>query len=208
MYTWRQLTPAQRDKMLRYRTQHHWPWHAPPHLDMQIALFHITAANFEHQSIIGKNVRRMGDFENELMNALAASDDKCLGWCVLPNHYHFLAEVTDLKQTIKNVGQLHGRTSRTWNLEDDRIGRQCWYRCADRAIRSERHMWAVMNYIHHNPVRHGYVEKWQDWPFSSAAMFIESVGRERTAVIWRDYPVLNFGKGWDDFEVPKSEVPV
>jgi putative transposase len=61
-------------------------------------------------------------------------------------------------------------------------------------------MWAAMNYVHHNPVKHGYVKKWQDWPFSSAAAFLENVGRERAAAVWRDYPILDFGQGWDDFE--------
>ena len=41
------------------------------------------------------------------------------------------------------------------------------------------------------------VEKWQDWIWSSAAAFVESVGRERAAKIWRDYPILDYGKRWD-----------
>jgi putative transposase len=51
------------------------------------------------------------------------------------------------------------------------------------------------------PVKHGYLKRWQDWPFSGAAAFLEGVGRERAAAVWRDYPILDFGKGWDDFEV-------
>lgn len=171
---------------------------------MQNALFHVTAANFEHRSIIGKSIHRMGEFEKELMTTLAASGDHCVAWCVLPNHYHFLAAITNLTRTVRCLGQLHGRTSKKWNLEDNCTGRQCWYRCADRAIRSERHMWAVTNYIHHNAVKHAYARRWQDWPFSSAAGFLESVGRERAAAIWRDYPILDLGKGWDDFEVSKE----
>jgi REP element-mobilizing transposase RayT len=104
---------------------------------MQNVVFHPTAANFEHRAIIGKSVRRMGEFEYDLMMALAASNDRCMAWCVLPNHYHLLAVVTDLNRTVKCLGQLYGQTSRRWNLEDNRTGRQCWYRCADRAIRSE-----------------------------------------------------------------------
>jgi len=65
-------------------------------------------------------------------------------------------------------------------------------------------MWVVTNYIHHNPIKQGYVKKWQDWPFSSAAAFLENVGRERAAAVWRDYPILDLGKGWDDFEVSKE----
>jgi len=54
-----------------------------------------------------------------------------------------------------------------------------------------------MNYIHHNPVHHGYVEKWQDWPWSSAAAFLDNAGPERALQLWRKYPILDYGKKWD-----------
>ncbi len=65
-------------------------------------------------------------------------------------------------------------------------------------MRSERHFWATLNYVHNNPVRHGYVERCQDWPFSSAREFLEQMGRKEAERIWREYPVLNYGEGWDD----------
>lgn len=65
-------------------------------------------------------------------------------------------------------------------------------------MKSERHVWATLNYIHNNPVKHGYVERWQDWPFSGAKQFIEKYGREKTLEIWREYPVLDYGTGRDD----------
>jgi putative transposase len=55
-----------------------------------------------------------------------------------------------------------------------------------------------MNYIHHNPVKHGYVRRWEAWPFSSAAEFIEKEGRERALELWTKHPVGETGKGWDD----------
>jgi putative transposase len=64
-------------------------------------------------------------------------------------------------------------------------------------MRSERHYFATLNYIHNNPVKHGYVQKWQDWPFSSAREYLEKVGFEMASTIWKEYPVLDFGKGWD-----------
>jgi putative transposase len=54
-----------------------------------------------------------------------------------------------------------------------------------------------VNYIHNNPVRHGYVEKWQDWPWSSAMEFLDSMGRDEAMRIWKEYPIRNFGKKWD-----------
>ena len=64
-------------------------------------------------------------------------------------------------------------------------------------MRSDRHFFASLNYVHHNPVHHGYVEKWLDWPWSSAAEFINQNGREEAAKLWRDYPLLDYGKKWD-----------
>jgi len=67
----------------------------------------------------------------------------------------------------------------------------------DRGVKSHGHFWASVNYIHHNPVRHGYTQKWSDWPWSSAARYIERVGPETAAKIWREYPILDYGKKWD-----------
>jgi len=59
------------------------------------------------------------------------------------------------------------------------------------------HYHVLVNYIHNNPVKHGYVDNWQDWLWSSAAQFLERVGRERALQIWREFPVLDYGKKWD-----------
>lgn len=66
-------------------------------------------------------------------------------------------------------------------------------------MRSERHFYASLNYIHHNPVKHGYVERWQDWPFSSADWYLAMKGRDWLVDVWRNYPVRDYGAKWDDF---------
>jgi len=68
----------------------------------------------------------------------------------------------------------------------------------DRYMRSKRHKWATLNYVHHNPVKQGYVEKWNEWPWSSATAYLDSIGKEAAANIWEEYPILDYGKGWDD----------
>jgi putative transposase len=68
-------------------------------------------------------------------------------------------------------------------------------------MKSERHFWATLNYVLHNAVRHSYVERWQDWPYSSAAQYLEEVGREEAERRWREYPVLDYGNDWDPPEL-------
>ena len=119
-------------------------------------------------------------------------------WAVLPNHYHLLISVSNLKNAIGALGKLHGVTSRRWNKEENEQGRKCWHRVADRKIRNANHYYATLNYIHHNPVKHNLVKKWDEWHFSSAEQFLQDAGRDQALKIWTHYPVFDYGKGWDD----------
>lgn len=118
-------------------------------------------------------------------------------WCILPNHYHALVKTDRIRDLRRALGQFHGRSSFKWNHEDDRRGRKVWHNCFERPIKTDRHFWATLNYIHHNPVHHGYVEQWQDWPWSSAGEFLRVVGRPRALELWQRYPILDYGKKWD-----------
>jgi putative transposase len=194
-YLWRKLTPERREAWLAYRKLLKRPWHCPPHFDQGAIFYHLTGACFEHRSHIGHSESRLVTFCERL---IAAFDDPPAAWCVLPNHYHVLVRCRDLKATTKVLGRFHGRLSYDWNGEEGTRGRQVWHSVSDRGMRNPDHFWATVNYIHHNPVKHGYVSKWEDWPFSSAPDFLAEMGREGALEIWRRYPILDYGKGWDD----------
>jgi len=121
----------------------------------------------------------MTDFEHDLLEACEKFAGNIYAWCVLPNHYHVLLRTDNIEAVRSELGLLHGRSSYKWNGEDNKRGRKVWFNCFDRTIKSHRHFWATMNYIHNNPVHHGYVDQWQDWLWSSAASFLEKVGCER-----------------------------
>ena len=199
MYKWRKLTDEQRRHILANRRKNHRPWHRPPHFDSNGAqTFHLSAACYEHRPLIGTSPFRMEKFEAGLMGILSAEGCSLHAWCILPNHWHALVRADNLKVLIGELGRLHGKTSFLWNGEDGTRGRKCWHGCADRRIRSDRNFHAARNYIHHNPVKHGYVDQWEEWPFSSAVDYISKVGRDVATEEWNEYPVLDMGKGWDD----------
>ncbi len=75
-----------------------------------------------------------------------------------------------------------------------------WYRYSDRAIRSERHYFAALNYLHYNPVKHGWSHSPYDWRESSVHWYLAHFGRQWLRDAWIEYPVLDYGKDWDDFE--------
>lgn len=199
MYQWRQLSDVQRREVLRLRQQLELPQHSPAHRrSFGSGQWMLTAACYEHQPWIGVSPERMAEFEKELLEALRAADSDVIAWVILPNHYHALIQTEDISQSLAALGQLHGRTSFRWNAEDSQRGRKVWFRCAETLMKSDSHFWATMNYIHHNPVKHGYVEKWQDWPFGSASQFLSDAGTDEARAIWEAYPIQDYGKGWDD----------
>jgi putative transposase len=198
VYDYRKMTPEQRVEAVEYRRLHEHPLHSPPHMKFHgQRQFFITGTCYEHQHHIGLTSERMSRFEADLLTACEKFAVSTYAWCILPNHYHVLLRSDDIEAMRQELGWLHGRSSFNWNGEENTRGRQVWFNCFDRVIKSHRHFWASVNYIHHNPVQHGYVDSWQDWLWSSAAQFLERVGRERALQIWREFPILDYGKKWD-----------
>jgi putative transposase len=157
----------------------------------------LSAACDEHHSTIGVSPQRMAEFESDLLRTTAERARTIFAWIVLPNHYHLLVDAGDILALLKGHGTLHGRTSFRWNRDDNRRGRQVWHRAAETVMKSARHFSATLNYVLHNAVRHGYVEHWQDWPYSNAVQYLEDVGRDLAEWRWREYPILAYGNDWD-----------
>lgn len=198
MYQWRKLTDSERKYALELRRARHLPWHTPPHLDFELAKQYLVSAScYEHASVIGKSPERMTECESDVLGICREFSSRLYAWCILPNHYHVLLRTDRIKELRASLGQFHGRSSYRWNGEDNCRGRKVWYNCFERPMKSERHFLTTLNYVHNNPVHHGYVKRWQDWPWSSAREFLEKIGDERAREIWRRYPILDYGKKWD-----------
>ena len=196
MYEYRAMTPEQRKAAIEERERRGYPWHRPPHPETAGQYRIVTGTCFEHRKHLNDR-ERLEWFENELLEKLKAMGRPCAAWVVLPNHYHVLPEIEDFRGFNAKMGQLHGKTSFVINGEDHARGRQVWYKCQDRVMRSRAHSYTSLNYIHHNPVKHGYVKKWQDWPFSSAHWYLLTKGRDWVLKLWRDYPLKGYGEKWD-----------
>jgi putative transposase len=198
VYDWRNMSLAERQRVLGARKYHGLPWHTPPHWEGEgEEQFLISAACHNHAAIIGKVPERLAECEEQILKICRPLSTTVWAWCMLPNHYHVLLQTFQLKELLVELSRFHGRSSHAWNTQDGCRGRQTWHSCVDRTMRSERHFFATLNYVHHNPVKHGYIEKWQDWPVSSATAYLLEVGREEAERIWREYPILDYGKDWD-----------
>jgi putative transposase len=206
MYEYRKLTPEQRAEVIQQRLARGYPPHSPPHPIKDQAFYLLTAACYEHQSHINSEGRQK-HLLDLLFEQFTACGIELRGWVVLPNHYHVLVYLGDAcsedlspyKQVEKVLRRIHGSTSRYWNLEDDTVGRKVWYRYSDRAIRSERHYYTTLNYIHYNPVKHRWTKLPYAWSCSSVHWYLKQQGREWLRDGWVRYPVKDYGREWDDF---------
>jgi putative transposase len=199
MYDWRKMTEIERHNVLKRRKFNVHPWHSPPHrFPPGKQQYLITAACFEHAPIVGSSPERMDQFADALLETATKFSDQLYAWCVLPNHYHMLLRTKQCPELLAQLARLHGKTSHQWNGEDATRGRKVWFGIAEREMRTERHLWASVNYVHHNPVKHGYATRWQEWPWGSARSYLEDVGKDRAEQVWKEYPVKNYGAHWDD----------
>ena len=98
------------------------------------------------------------------------------GWVVLPDHMHCIWTLPqgddDYAKRIRLVKTFFSKKipkiERRSNVRQRKGERGIWQRRYwEHTIRDERDYFTHMDYLHYNPVKHGYVEKVMDWPFSS-----------------------------------------
>ncbi len=200
MYDWRKMTAEEKIETLTKRKESGRPWHGPPFRDSGESTYLITSACFEHRSVIGYSRERIGDFARNLLTSLsdACPSRNVHSWVVLPNHYHVLCDISNVAAAKRTLGGLHGRTSFEWNRQEDCPGRKVWFRALETKIKNERHYWSTVNYIHRNPLKHQCVSDLKEWPWSSFAEWMEGMGRESLAALWKAYPTERFGERWDE----------
>jgi putative transposase len=187
MYRWRKLTSSQRAEVLQERRRKGRPIHSPRHYDSGLGWYLISAACFEHAPHIGRTEERMEKFSQDLVSVLG--EHREIGaWVVLPNHYHAVVLTERVLDLLKALGRLHGRTSFVWNSEEQTRGRKVWFNALERALLTDDHHYAALNYVLHNPVKHGLTKRWTDWQWSSAESYLGKLGREEAERRWKEFP--------------------
>ncbi|MEO2217097.1 transposase [Chromobacterium vaccinii] len=98
------------------------------------------------------------------------------GWVVLPDHLHCVWELpadnADFALRWRLIKMMFSkRIGKGENLSLSRAQRKergIWQRRYwEHQIRDAADLQAHVDYIHYNPVKHGYVERVMDWPYSS-----------------------------------------
>ena len=101
---------------------------------------------------------------------------------ILPDHMHFIMTLPegDCDYSTRIRLMKSGFTKRlpeTAKGQGRKGERNVWQqRFWEHAIRDERDFETHVNYIHHNPVKHGYVEDPDEWPHSTWHRFKRDYG--------------------------------
>jgi len=175
------------------------PVHHPPHIYLDNAWYIISASTLDRVPLLRSE--RAKAFVRDKLNALIPEFGIALrAWVILDNHYHLLLRTRLGQELPRLLRRLHGSVSRQVNEWDGINGRQVWHNYWDTSIRDEAGLWTRFNYVHQNPVKHGYVDSPEDWPFSSYVYYLRTRGTDWLADCWRRYPVIDFleGDGFDE----------
>jgi REP element-mobilizing transposase RayT len=100
-----------------------------------------------------------------------------LAFCLMPTHFHFLARIkSDNQDQIRRaIGDLLSGYSKAINKERKRRGSLFQQHTKSKQIKSEKHLIALLHYIHQNPLHAGMVTKLEDWKYSSYRTYIKPV---------------------------------
>jgi putative transposase len=96
-----------------------------------------------------------------------------IGWVVLPDHFHFLIDTngSDVSNIIQRIKMSFGALYRDeHSLGSGRIWQSRFW---DHVIRNQKDYNHHLDYIHYNPVKHGYVRSPFDWEYSSLHSFYQ-----------------------------------
>ena len=172
--------------------------HHPPHVYLDDTWYLITASTVNHGPVLsGTHAKAL--FRRELRKLIVQFGMKLRAWVVLDDHYHLLLKTDQGRDLAIFTARLHGSTSRQLNLRHETPGRQVWHNYWDTCVRDEEGLWMRFNYIHQNPVKHGYVQRMKDWGFSSYRFYVRTKGREWLTDCEARYPVADWLEG-DAFE--------
>jgi putative transposase len=178
--------------------------HHPPHVYLDDTWYIISASTLNHAPLLHSEQAKAWT-RDKLKTLIAEFGIRLLAWVILDDHYHLLLRMHHGHDLPHFTGRLHGSVSRQINIWDAVTGHQVWHNYWDTCVRDEPGLWTRFNYIHQNPVKHGYVRKVEDWPFSSYDYYLRTKGQEWLTDCWARCPVVDYLEG-DDFDRPRVEV--
>lgn len=135
------------------------------------------------------------------------------GFCLIPNHFHFLVKVHDQIELDRRIGVFADEKSRSnfmaqhmgnffnwyatyFNKEHDRKGSLFIHSFQRKPINDDQYLRTVILYIHANPVKAGLCKNLDDWKYSSYKEYLGKssyiTGQNKNMIINKFDNLINF----------------
>jgi putative transposase len=148
--------------------------HTPPHLFRPHSIYMVTGGILKKRNLLDTD----GKKENFFIALIEWSRKlawELEAWAILPNHYHIIARAPENACNLRSMIQsVHSISSKHLNQQDNTPGRRVWYNYWDTCITYKSSYMARLNYVHLNAVKHGLVDRAEDYPYCSYSWFINN----------------------------------
>ena len=124
-----------------------------PRLDAPAEIHHVWVRGIERRAIF-RDDRDRFDLVARLARVLPESDVRCLGWSLLPNHYHLVLKRGPVALS-RVMARINSGYATRFNRRHDRAGFLFQNRFGSRVVDSDADLIAVVRYVVHNPLKHG-----------------------------------------------------
>ena len=161
-------------------------------------IYHIYNHVNGNENLFRENKNYGFFFEKYKKYIAPIADTYC--YCLLPNHIHLLVQITeqcDVESEIfysKQFSNFFSSYTQSYNKVYNRRGSLFMKNFKRKPVEDNMYLLKLVNYIHFNPVVHGFVEQPGDWKYSS---FNAICRQSDTLVCYRE--VLEWFDGFDNF---------
>ena len=112
-----------------------------------------------------------------------------IAYCLMPNHYHFLVHQKGEYAAGLLVQRIFNGYTKAYNKRYGHSGTLFERRYQAKLVDNEAHLLHLCRYIHANPVKDGFVEHPENWPYSN---YLEWLGKRNGALIDAAFIRKNF----------------
>ena len=168
--------------------------HHPLHIYKDEVIYFVTVRTIKKEKLFNTDEKKKILYQ-ALRKSLENYCYQLYAWIILDNHYHLLFRTREGKNLGKFISNLNSVSSKNLNKLDKQKGRNIWFQYWDYCIRNEKDFYSHFNYIHHNPVKHKYVETQEEVlknEFCSYGQWMKEKGEEWMSDCFAKYSILDF----------------
>ena len=142
----------------------------------------ITAVTSKRRQILIKNIEILRNAFKQAKVKIKFDIDAIV---ILPEHFHVIISPENIKEYPEIIRKLKSSFSREININDiedyalsksrkNKKEKDIWQRRYwEHTIQNENELNKLIDYIHYNPVKHGYVKMAKEWHYSSFLKYVK-----------------------------------